>query len=112
MGYSKAGELGVIGIVSPDFGYCVPGILVSPEYCPGYCRKEEGLMSAALEKRLNALVSDVQAIQKELFFSKIGQTHRSRRTLTSWSVLRQKVSAAWDSVSAVEEINAQRDKQW
>lgn len=69
-------------------------------------------MSATLEKRLNALVSDVQAIQKELFLSKIGQKHCSRRTLASWSVLRQKISAAWDSVSAVEEINAQRDKQW
>ena len=69
-------------------------------------------MSATLQKRLNALVSDVQAIQKELFLSKIGQRHRTRRTLTSWSVLRQKVSTAWDSVSAVDEIKAQRDKQW
>jgi len=69
-------------------------------------------MSANLQKRLNALVSDVQAIQKELFLSKIGQTHHSRRTLASWAILRQKVSSAWDSVSAVDEIKAQRDKRW
>ena len=69
-------------------------------------------MSVTLQKRLNTLVSDVQAIQKELFLSRIGQTQRSRRALTSWDVLRQKVSAAWDSVSAVDEITSQREKQW
>ena len=69
-------------------------------------------MSATLKKRLDILVSDVQAIQKELFLTKIGRLHRSRRTLTAWAVLRQKVSAAWDSVSAVDEIASPREKQW
>ena len=69
-------------------------------------------MSVTLQKRLDTLVSDVQAIQKELFLSGIGRMQRSRRTLTSWAVLRQKVSAAWDSVSAVDEITAQREKKW
>jgi len=69
-------------------------------------------MAVTLQKRLDTLVSDVQAIQKELFLSRIGRKHRSRRTITSWSVLRQKVSAAWDSVSAVDEITAQREKHW
>ena len=69
-------------------------------------------MSGTLQKRLNILVSDVQAIQKELFLSRIGRMQRSRRNLTSWALLRKKVSAAWDSVSAVDEIAAQREKQW
>jgi hypothetical protein len=70
-------------------------------------------MSVSLQKRLNTLVSDVQAIQKELFLSRISQkTQRSRRALTSWAILRQKVSVAWDSVSAVDEITSQREKQW
>jgi len=69
-------------------------------------------MPTTLQKRLNALVDDVQAIQKELFLSRIGKTQRSRRTLTSWSILKQKVSAAWDSVSAVDEIKDQREKKW
>ena len=69
-------------------------------------------MSVSLQKRLNTLVSDLQAIQKELFLSRIGQIQRSRRTITSWSALSQKVSDAWDSVSAVDEITAQREKKW
>ena len=69
-------------------------------------------MSATLQKRLNTLVSDVHAIQKELFLSRIGQTQRSSRALASWAELRQKVSAAWDSVSVVDEITSQREKQW
>jgi hypothetical protein len=69
-------------------------------------------MSVTLQKRLDSLVNDVHAIQKELFLSGIGRKRRSRHTLTSWAVLRQKVSASWDSVSAVDEINSQREKQW
>lgn len=69
-------------------------------------------MSATLQKRLDTLVSDVQAIQKELFFSRISQMQRSNRNLVSWASLSQKVSSSWDSVSAVDEIVSQREKQW
>jgi len=69
-------------------------------------------MSVSLQKRLDILVSDVQAIQKELFLSRIGHLQRTRRTLKSWATLSQKVSAAWDSVSAVDEIASQREKRW
>lgn len=69
-------------------------------------------MPATLQKRLNTLASDVHAIQKELFFSRIGQMQRSNRSLVSWAALSQKVSSAWDSVSAVDEIASQREKQW
>ena len=66
-------------------------------------------MSVTLKKRFNTLVSDVQALQKELFLSRIGQKHRSSRAIATWAALRQKVSATWDSVSAVDEITSQRE---
>ena len=69
-------------------------------------------MAATLEKRLNTLASDIHAIQKDLFLSRIGQSHRTRRAITSWAALTQKISGSWDSVSACDEISAQREKQW
>jgi hypothetical protein len=70
------------------------------------------IMAKTLQNRLDTLVVDVQAIRKELFLSKLGRKQRSRRTITSWANLSNKVSAAWDSVSAVDEITAQREKLW
>jgi hypothetical protein len=69
-------------------------------------------MAIALEKRFETLVSDVQAIQKELILAKMQQIKKTRRNLDAWNLLSQKVSSAWDSVSAVDEISAQREKQW
>lgn len=69
-------------------------------------------MAVALQKHLETLVRDVHAIQKDLLLSGIRRVQRSRSAIASWTVLRQKVSAAWDSVSADEEITAQREKKW
>lgn len=69
-------------------------------------------MAITLEKRFETLVSDVQAMQKELILAKMQQIKKTRRNLDAWSLLSQKVSSAWDSVSAVDEIAAQREKQW
>ncbi len=69
-------------------------------------------MGLALEKRFETLVSDVQAIQKELILSKMQQIKKTRRTKKMWDSLAQRVSASWDSVSAVDEITSQREKQW
>lgn len=69
-------------------------------------------MALALEKRFETLVSDVQAIQKELILSKMQQIKKTRRTKNIWDSLAQRVSASWDSVSAVDEITSQREKQW
>jgi hypothetical protein len=69
-------------------------------------------MGVSLQKRLNILISDVQMMQKELFLSRISRPRRSRSTLASWEALREKVSVAWDTVSAVDEIASQREKQW
>lgn len=67
-------------------------------------------MAIALAKRFETLVSDVQAIQKELILAKMQQIKKNRRNLDAWNLLAQKVSSAWDSVSAVDEIAAQREK--
>ena len=69
-------------------------------------------MAIALERRVDALMSDVQAIQKELILSKMQQNKRSRRNQDIWDSLSQKVATSWDSVTAVDEIASQREKQW
>lgn len=69
-------------------------------------------MAIALEKRFEILVSDVQAIQKELILAKMQHIKKTRRSQEIWNSLSQKVSASWDSVSAVDEISSQREKQW
>lgn len=69
-------------------------------------------MAIALEKRFETLVSDVQAIQKELILAKMQHIKKTRRSQEIWNSLSQKVSASWDSVSAVDEISSQREKQW
>ena len=71
-----------------------------------------GVMAIALEKRFETLVSDVQAIQKELILSKIQHIKKTRRSQEAWNTLSQKVSTSWDSVSVVDEIASQREKQW
>ncbi|HAD04404.1 MAG: hypothetical protein A2091_01885 [Desulfuromonadales bacterium GWD2_61_12] len=69
-------------------------------------------MPMALEKCFDALVSDVQAMQKELILAKMSKVRHLHRRRGSWDALAQKVAAAWDNVPAVDEIAAQREKQW
>lgn len=69
-------------------------------------------MTIALKRRFEILVSDVQAIQKELIFSKMRQIKKNRRNQDVWNALSQKISTSWDSVSAIDEITSQREKQW
>jgi hypothetical protein len=69
-------------------------------------------MAIALEKQLETLISDVHAIQKELILAKTQRLKRSKRRVEAWTALAEKVSLQWDSVSAVDEIGAQREKTW
>ncbi len=69
-------------------------------------------MAIALEKRFETLLSDVHAIQKELILVKMQHIKKTRRSQEVWNSLSQRVSASWDSVSAVDEISLQREKQW
>lgn len=69
-------------------------------------------MAIALEKKFATLVGDVQAIQKELILSKMQHIKKTRRNQDTWNALSLKVSASWDSVTAIDEIASQREKQW
>jgi hypothetical protein len=69
-------------------------------------------MAIALEKKFAALVGDVQAMQKELILAKMLQIKKTRRNQDVWNSLSLKVSKSWDSVTAVDEITSQREKQW
>jgi hypothetical protein len=71
-----------------------------------------GTMASTLEKRFDTLVSDVHSIQKELILSKIQNIKRTKRHQDVWNALSQKISSSWDTVSAVDEIASQREKQW
>ena len=71
-----------------------------------------GTMASTLEKRFDTLMSDVQAIQKELILSKMQHIKRTRHNQDVWNALSQKISTSWDSVTAVDEIASQREKQW
>ena len=69
-------------------------------------------MANTLEKRFDMLIGDVQAMHKELIVAKMHQVKKTRQKQDEWDLLAKKVSAAWDGVSAVDEIISQRDKQW
>ena len=69
-------------------------------------------MAIVLEKRLETLISDVHAIQKELILAKTQRLKRSKRRVDAWRSLAEKVASQWDSISAVDEIGAQREKTW
>lgn len=69
-------------------------------------------MAMALEKRLTVLINDIQTIQKEIVLAKIQQQKGTRRRRNVWDDLGEKVTASWDSVTAVDEISSQREKSW
>lgn len=69
-------------------------------------------MAYVLEKRLENLICDVYAMQKELIIGRTLKRRRPNQRLLQWEALSAKVSSQWDSVSAIDEIAAQREKTW
>lgn len=69
-------------------------------------------MAYALEKRLENLICDVYAMQKELIIGRSVHRRRPNQRLLQWEALSAKISLQWDSVSAIDEIAAQREKTW
>ncbi len=51
-------------------------------------------------------------IKKEVILDKITRLSVSKGKIRGWEVLRKKVSAQWDGVSATHEIIQQREKAW
>lgn len=65
-----------------------------------------------LDDRLDGLVHEIKEIKKELIREKITHVGVVRERTATWTALGKKVSAQWDTVSAVDEISAQREKSW
>jgi HD superfamily phosphodiesterase len=72
----------------------------------------EGDMGTAktLDDRLDDLVHEIKEIKKELLREKITRPGLVKEKSAAWISLRKKVSARWDTVSAVDEIADQREK--
>lgn len=66
----------------------------------------------SLDGRLDDLVHEIKEIKKELIRDKINLAGVVRERSAVWITLGERVSAQWDSVSAVDEIDAQREKSW
>ena len=69
-------------------------------------------MAIALEKQFELLLHDVRTLQKQLVRSKRQHAKTGQITVDRWNLLSRKVSLSWDTVTAVDEIAAQREKQW
>jgi hypothetical protein len=69
-------------------------------------------MATALEKQFDSLATSLHAMQKELILAKTRQARKCRKNIDIWHALSQKVSVSWDTISAVDEIISQREKQW
>lgn len=65
-----------------------------------------------LDDRLDDLVHEIKEIKKELLREKTTRAGMIKETSESWISLGKKVSARWDTVSAVDEIADQREKRW
>jgi hypothetical protein len=65
-----------------------------------------------LDDRLDDLVHEIKEIKKELLLQKITRSSAARERTSTWISLGKKVSTQWDTVSAVDEISAQREKNW
>lgn len=67
-------------------------------------------MAPTLEYRLDALVHEIRDIKKELILDKVTRLTVPRARMDAWKSLREKVSAQWGHVSALDEIRQQREK--
>jgi len=69
-------------------------------------------MATTLEHRLEALVHEIKDMKKELILEKVKRLTVQKARIDKWKTLRKKVTAQWDYVSALDEINQQREKSW
>jgi uncharacterized protein YqgV (UPF0045/DUF77 family) len=69
-------------------------------------------MTTTLEHKLDAIVHEIRDIRKELILDRVKRLTGTKARMDKWKTLREKVSAQWDHVSALDEINQQRGKSW
>jgi hypothetical protein len=69
-------------------------------------------MSHQLEKKLNSLIHQIKSIHSELILKEpiVSKPLARKKHDASWETLGHKISATWDSVSAIDEISLQREK--
>lgn len=68
------------------------------------------MATSALERRIDSVLHELMEVKKQLLMQNLRTGQRSRKSAIDWKKLGQSVSAAWDNVSAVDEIAAQREK--
>lgn len=68
-------------------------------------------MSITLENKLSNLINEIKEIKKELILQELKKTRISKHKINKWKMLGKKVSSKWDNISAIEEINQQREKK-
>ena len=69
-------------------------------------------MSIILENKLSNLINEIKEIKKELILMEIKKKHGAKNKLNKWKSLGEEISSKWNKISAVEEINIQREKSW
>ena len=69
-------------------------------------------MPKLLENKLSNLINEIKEIKKELILFEIKKKHGAKHKLNKWKLLGEEISSKWDKISAVEEINMQREKSW
>jgi hypothetical protein len=65
-------------------------------------------MPHTLENRLGNLMHEIKEIKKELILQKIQKASAGQKRIAAWKILGKKVTAKWDTVSALQEISLQR----
>lgn len=69
-------------------------------------------MQNTLENRLSKLIREIKEIEKQIILQKTSKPKIAKQKLIKWNALKEKVSAKWDNVSALDEISMQREKSW
>ena len=69
-------------------------------------------MSVILENKLSNLINEIKEIKKDLIPLEIKKKPGTKHRLHKWKSLGKEISSKWHKISAVEEINMQREKSW
>ena len=67
-------------------------------------------MPTAIEQRLDRMVHELNEIKKEIILQKTQKTAVKLGKIDAWKSLGGRISARWDHISAVDEINEQRNR--
>lgn len=75
---------------------------------------EDWYMNAAqtLERRIDNAMHELSLIRNEILLQKMQMNKRKKKSLQAWGDLSKQVALSWDSMSALQEVNMQREKTW